>query len=111
MPNVISIIIIIYVTRYILKLISMVFTGMERGTINFSGFHREWAQPTYKIVRFLVIVFATIAIFPYIPGSQSDAFRGVSVLLGVLISFGSAGAISRHHWRGGSDLHASLSRR
>ena len=95
-PNVISIIIIIiiYVTRYILKLISMVFTGMERGTINFSGFHREWAQPTYKIVRFLVIVFATIAIFPYIPGSQSDAFRGVSVLLGVLISFGSAGAIS-----------------
>ncbi|MEO8048709.1 MAG: mechanosensitive ion channel family protein [Nitrospirota bacterium] len=93
-PNVISIIIIIYVTRYILKVISMVFTGMERGTINFSGFHREWAQPTYKIVRFLVIVFAAIAIFPYIPGSQSDAFRGVSVLLGVLISFGSAGAIS-----------------
>ncbi|MGH7146717.1 MAG: mechanosensitive ion channel family protein [Nitrospiraceae bacterium] len=93
-PNVISIIIIIYVTRYILKLILMVFTGMQRGTINFSGFHREWAQPTYKIVRFLVIVFAVIAIFPYIPGSQSDAFRGVSVLLGVLFSFGSAGAIS-----------------
>ncbi len=93
-PNVISIIIIIYVTRYILKLIAMVFTGMERGTIHFSGFHREWAKPTYKIVRFLVIVFAAIAIFPYIPGSQSDAFRGVSVLLGILLSFGSAGAIS-----------------
>lgn len=93
-PNVISIIIIVYVTRYILKLISLVFTGMERGTINFSGFHRDWAQPTYKIVRFLVNVFAAIAIFPYIPGSQSDGFRGVSVFLGVLLSFGSAGAIS-----------------
>ncbi|THJ19474.1 MAG: mechanosensitive ion channel family protein, partial [Nitrospira sp. CG24E] len=93
-PNVISIIIIVYVTRYILKLISMVFTGIERGTIKFSGFHADWAQPTYMIVRFLVMVFAVIAIFPYIPGSQSDAFRGVSVFLGILLSFGSAGAIS-----------------
>jgi small-conductance mechanosensitive channel len=93
-PNVISIIIIVFVTRYIIKLISMVFNGMERGAISFSGFHREWTKPTFKIVRFLVIVFAAIAIFPYIPGSQSDAFRGVSVFLGVLLSFGSAGAIS-----------------
>ena len=93
-PNVISIIVIIFVTRYIIKLIALVFTGMERGAISFKGFRREWTRPTFKIVRFLVIVFATIAIFPYIPGSQSDAFRGVSVFLGVLLSFGSAGAIS-----------------
>ncbi|MDP3598054.1 MAG: mechanosensitive ion channel, partial [Nitrospirota bacterium] len=93
-PNVVSIIVIVVVTRYIIKLIALVFTGMERGAISFAGFRREWTQPTYKIVRFLVIVFSAIAIFPYIPGSQSDAFRGVSVFLGVLFSFGSAGAIS-----------------
>lgn len=93
-PNVISIIVIVYVTRYIIKLIALVFTGIERGTIVFPGYHREWSQPTYKIVRFFVFVFAAIAIFPYIPGSQSDAFRGVSVFLGILLSFGSAGAIS-----------------
>jgi len=93
-PNIISIIVIVFVTRYIIKVIAMVFNGIERGAITFSSFHREWSRPTYKIVRFLVIVFAAIAIFPYIPGSQSDAFRGVSVFLGVLLSFGSAGAIS-----------------
>ncbi len=93
-PNVISIIIIVFVTRYIIKLIALVFTGMERGAISFKEFRREWTRPTFKIVRFLVIVFAAIAIFPYIPGSQSDAFRGVSVFLGVLLSFGSAGAVS-----------------
>ena len=92
-PNVISIVIII-VTRYIIKLISLLFTGIERGAITFAEFQREWAQPTYKIVRFLVIVFAAIAIFPYIPGSQSEGFRGISVFLGVLLSLGSAGAIS-----------------
>ncbi|MDP3090568.1 MAG: mechanosensitive ion channel family protein [Nitrospira sp.] len=92
-PNVVSIAVIIVVTRYILKMISLLFVGIERGAITLTGFHREWAEPTYKIVRFLVIVFAAIACFPYIPGSQSEGFRGISVFLGLLISLGSAAAI------------------
>ena len=93
-PNVISIVLIIVVTRYIIKLISLLFTGIERGAITFAEFQRDWAKPTYKIVRFLVIVFAAIAIFPYIPGSQSEGFRGISVFLGLLLSLGSAVSIS-----------------
>ena len=93
-PNVVSIVVIVFVTRYIIKLIALVFNGIQRGAITFAGFHREWANPTYKIVRFLVLVFAAVAIFPYIPGSQSEAFRGISVFLGILASLGSAGAIS-----------------
>ncbi len=93
LPDAIAIIIIVVITRYIIKLIALVFAGIERGAISFAGFHREWAEPTYKIVRFLVIVFATIACFPYIPGSQSEGFRGISVFLGLLISLGSAAAI------------------
>jgi small-conductance mechanosensitive channel len=93
-PDVISIVVIILVTRYIIKLISLLFSGIRRGAITFSGFHRDWAEPTYKIVRFLVIVFAAIACFPYIPGSKSEGFRGISVFLGLLISLGSAAAIS-----------------
>ncbi|MBX9658132.1 MAG: mechanosensitive ion channel family protein [Nitrospiraceae bacterium] len=92
-PNIVSIAIIIVVARYILKVISLVFVGIGKGAIRFAGFHPEWAEPTYKIVRFLVIVFTTIAIFPYIPGSQSEGFRGISVFLGLLISLGSAAAI------------------
>lgn len=92
-PNIVSIAIIIVVARYILKVISLVFVGIGKGAIRFAGFHQEWAMPTYKIVRFLVIVFTTIAIFPYIPGSQSEGFRGISVFLGLLISLGSAAAI------------------
>ena len=92
-PNIVSIVVIIVVTRYILKVISLLFVGIGRGAITFAGFHRDWAEPTYKIVRFLVIVFAAIACFPYIPGSQSEGFRGISVFLGLLISLGSAAAI------------------
>ncbi len=92
-PNIVSIAVIVLVTRYIIKLIALLFAGIGRGAITFAGFHREWAEPTYKIVRFLVIVFAAIACFPYIPGSQSEGFRGISVFLGLLISLGSAAAI------------------
>lgn len=91
-PDVVSIVVIVIVTHYIIKLIHLVFDGIRRGKVSFSGFYREWAEPTYKIIRFLVIVFATIACFPYIPGSQSEGFRGISVFLGLLISLGSAAA-------------------
>lgn len=94
LPDLAAIIVIVIVTRYIIKVIHMLFNGIQRGAITFAGFHRDWADPTFKIVRFLVIAFATIAIFPYIPGSHSEAFQGVSVFLGVLFSLGSAGAVS-----------------
>ncbi len=93
-PDIIAIAIIIVVTNYVIKLIHMFFNGLERGAITFQGFHREWATPTYKIVRFFVLVLAAVAIFPYIPGSHSEAFRGISVFLGVLVSLGAAGAFS-----------------
>ena len=94
LPNLAAIVVIIMVTRYVIKLFRMMFNGIQRGAITFAGFHRDWADPTFKIVRFLIIAFAAMAIFPYIPGSQSEAFRGVSVFLGVLFSLGSAGAVS-----------------
>ncbi len=93
-PAVVSIIVIIFVVRVIIKLIHVVFLGIERGTVTFAGFHREWAEPTSKIVRFWVIVFGAVAIVPYIPGSDSPAFRGISVFLDVLFSLGSTGAVS-----------------
>lgn len=92
-PDIVSIAVIVVVARYILKIIGLVFAGIGKGAIRLKGFHQEWAEPTYKIVRFLVIVFTTIAVFPYIPGSQSEGFRGISVFLGLLISLGSAAAI------------------
>lgn len=94
LPDFIAIVIIALVTKYIIKLIHLFFTGIERGAITFQGFHRDWATPTYKIVRFFALVFAAVAIVPYIPGSHSEAFKGISVFLGVLVSLGAAGSFS-----------------
>jgi small-conductance mechanosensitive channel len=94
LPNLFTIGAIIVVTWYLLKLIRLFFIGVARGTITFSGFFPDWAMPTYQIVRVVVMLFALIAIWPYIPGSQTAAFQGIGVIFGLLISFGSASAIS-----------------
>ena len=93
-PNAFYIAVIVVVTRYTLKFIHLFFDGITKGTLQFRGFYQEWGEPTYKIVRFLVLAFAFIVVFPYLPGAGSEAFRGVSVFLGVLVSFGSASAIA-----------------
>lgn len=93
-PDLVTVAVIVVVVFYFLKFIHLFFTGIERGNIRFRGFYREWADPTYKIVRFLVIIFAAIMIYPYMPGSDTAAFKGISIFLGVLISFGSSSAIA-----------------
>lgn len=93
LPKLFFLVIIILVTRYLLKLISLAFSGIREGTLRFEKFHPEWADPTYKLVRILVLAFALVIAFPYLPGSQSDAFKGVSLFVGVLFSLGSSGAV------------------
>ncbi|HPJ36944.1 MAG TPA: mechanosensitive ion channel [Spirochaetota bacterium] len=93
-PNLFFIIVIIFITRYMIKFSGLLFFELKRGSFSLPGFDREWAQPTYKILRFLIIIFAVIVIFPYIPGSQSEAFKGVSIFLGVLFSLGSTSIVA-----------------
>jgi small-conductance mechanosensitive channel len=93
-PNLLFIAIIVLITVYVLKLMGLFFKEIERGAIAFKGFYPEWAKPTYKICRLLVIAFAAVMAFPYIPGSNSPAFKGVSIFLGVVFSLGSTSFIA-----------------
>lgn len=93
-PNLIFLAILAIVTRYLLKLLRLFFVGIESGMISISGFDPDWSRPTYKLVRLLVLAFAVVVAFPYIPGSDSPAFKGVTIFLGVLFSLGSSSAIA-----------------
>jgi small-conductance mechanosensitive channel len=70
------------------------FRELGRGTITWPGFYREWAEPTHKIVRFLILAVTVVVVFPYLPGSRSPAFQGISIFLGVLFSLGSTSAVA-----------------
>ncbi|NJK49025.1 mechanosensitive ion channel [Candidatus Gracilibacteria bacterium] len=94
LPNLFFLIVIWLLTSYSLKVIRFLFTEIEQGDITFPGFYREWAKPTYKLVQFLVLAFAATVAFPYLPGSQTPAFQGISIFLGLLVSLGSSSAIA-----------------
>lgn len=94
LPNLFFIAVILLVTRWLLAVIRSVFRAIGSGKIRFASFERDWAIPTYKLVRFLVLAFALVVLFPYLPGADSDAFKGVSIFMGVLLSLGSTGAVA-----------------
>jgi small-conductance mechanosensitive channel len=94
LPNLFYIAVILVFTYYGLKIIHVVFQAVEQGTIHLPGFYDDWAEPTFKIIRALALAFAVILVWPYLPNSGSDAFKGVAAFLGLLLTFGSAGAVS-----------------
>jgi small-conductance mechanosensitive channel len=93
-PSLIFLVLLFYVTRWALRALQSFFKAVERGRVRFKRFDPEWAMPTYRIVSILVILFAVVVAYPYIPGSGSDAFQGLSILAGVLLSLGAASAVS-----------------
>ncbi len=93
-PNLLSILFICVLTYYAFKLSQFLVRALYSQRLIFPGFKREWIFPTYQIMRFFIVVFALIMIFPYLPGSSSPAFRGISVFVGLLVTLGSSSAIS-----------------
>ena len=94
LPNIFFIAVITVCTFYLLRFIRFLFNEVERQNISLPGFYPDWAMPSFKITRFLIIAFAVVVAFPYLPGSSSPAFKGVSVFLGVLFSLGSSSAVA-----------------
>lgn len=94
LPNLITVIVIIVVFRYVLKGLYFLKLEIQQENLKLPGFYSDWAAPTYQIVKVLVFAFMIVVIFPYLPGSDSPVFQGVSVFLGFLFTFGSAGSLS-----------------
>ncbi len=93
-PNFISIIIYIVVFRFIIKSIKTFRDAIENRSLNISGFDADWAKPTAKIIIFLLYVFLVALIFPLLPGADSNEFKGIAALIGILISIAGGSSIS-----------------
>ena len=92
-PELITVIVFIYLTRYVVRLLKFFSLEVEAGKLQIPGFYPDWAAPTFNLIKVIIYAFSFIIIFPYLPGSDSEIFRGVSVFLGLLISLGSSSAV------------------
>ena len=93
LPKLIFLIALYFFTRFVLKLLHLFFSSVDAGTLELTNFEPEWAFPTYRLVRVAVIAFAVIVAYPYIPGSETEAFKGISIFIGVIFSLGSSSVI------------------
>ena len=94
LPDLFTIIIIWLVIVYLIKFLNVFFTAIQSGRLKLKGFYPDWARTTFNIVRLLLFAFMFIMIFPYLPGSDSIIFKGVTVFLGFLITIGASSSIS-----------------
>jgi small-conductance mechanosensitive channel len=93
LPDLVFLAVLIVVTRYALGLLLLFFGAVDRGTVRLGKFDREWAWPTYRIVRLLILALVVAVAYPSIPGSNTEAFRGISIFLGVVFSLGASGVV------------------
>ena len=93
-PSLLVVIVVLMVVRFILHVLKLVFKGIARGRINIPGFYSEWSDTSFNLLRMLIYALTLIIIFPYLPGSDSPAFQGLSIFLGLLLSLGSTTAVA-----------------
>jgi len=94
LPRLIVVVVIGAVVYVAIRLVGVVFRAIRQGRLVFLNFPPEWADPTNKIARVLLIAFGLVVAFPYLPASGSPAFAGVLVFIAVLVSLASSSALS-----------------
>lgn len=92
-PNLFVILVIWFAMKYVLRGLKYIMGEIAAGKLKINGFYSDWADATYNIIRFLLYAFSFVMMFPYLPGSDSEIFKGVSVFVGIIFSLGSSSAI------------------
>jgi small-conductance mechanosensitive channel len=93
-PNLLFLAVLAIVTRFGIRMLRLYFDAVERGRVRLLHFEREWAVPSYKIARTVVLAVALVMAYPYLPGSGSDALKGLSVFAGLLLSLGASSSVA-----------------
>jgi small-conductance mechanosensitive channel len=93
-PRLVFLVVLYFIVRLAIRLVRLFFEAVDGGAVTLAGFEPEWAIPTYKIVRLAVVAFGLVVAYPYIPGSSTDAFKGISLFVGIVFSLGSSSAIA-----------------
>ena len=94
-PGLFTVVVIFVSTRFLTRLIAGFFAAVESGGVNVAWVHADTAQPTRRLLSALLWLFALVVAYPYLPGSGSDVFKGVSVFVGIVLSLGSSGVVSQ----------------
>jgi small-conductance mechanosensitive channel len=94
-PGLVAVVIIVLIATWFVRVINTIFKEVEKGKLSLPWLEKETARTTQTLLIVAVWLFALVVAYPYIPGSGTEAFKILSVLVGVMIVLGSTGLISQ----------------
>jgi small-conductance mechanosensitive channel len=95
LPGLFTVLVIFVLTRIIVRAVDGFYQTVERGAMSVSWLEADTAKATRRLTVVLIWIFAVTVAYPYIPGSDSEAFKGISVFVGLMVSLGSAGLVNQ----------------
>src|SRR5262245_25824700 len=95
LPGFFAVAVIFLATRFVVRLVAVLFRGIEQGTVMIAGLSPDTAGATRRITTVLIWIFSLTVAYQYIPGSESEAFKAIGVFTGLMISLGSAGLVNQ----------------
>ncbi|WP_338887403.1 mechanosensitive ion channel family protein [Aeromonas rivipollensis] len=94
MPGLVTVVLIVIITRFFIRMLAILFDRIERGQFRVQGLHAETIGATRRLLSVVIWLFALTVAYPYLPGADSDAFKGISVFFGLMVTLGSAGIMN-----------------
>jgi small-conductance mechanosensitive channel len=94
MPGLVTVLLIVAITRFFIRMLAILFDRIEQGQFRVQGLHAETIGATRRLLSVVIWLFALTVAYPYLPGADSDAFKGISVFFGLMVTLGSAGIMN-----------------
>ena len=94
-PGLVTALIIFFITRAVSRLLDRFFERIESGHLSLNWLDADVAVPTRRLAKVAIWLFALAMAFPYLPGAHTEAFKGMSVLLGLMLSLGASNLVGQ----------------
>jgi small-conductance mechanosensitive channel len=94
-PDLLFVVLIFIVTRFIVRVVRVFFDGVQAGRVHVGWVDETTARPTERLLTAIIWLFALVAAYPYLPGSGSEAFKGIGVFVGLMLSIGASGVVNQ----------------
>lgn len=94
-PGLVFVVLIFFVTRFVIRVMRVFFEGIQAGRVEVGWVDEATARPTERLLTAIIWLFALVAAYPYLPGSGSEAFKGIGVFVGLMLSIGASGIVNQ----------------
>lgn len=95
LPQLLVAILIFVLAHFLSTALDPFFERAESGAVDLGWLDADTARPTRRLLRLGIWAFAVAMAYPYLPGAQTEAFKGLSVLIGLMASLGASSVVGQ----------------